>query len=94
MIINKYSNKAGGVVFEVTSGNIERVLFITDEGISRHTDLENLNSCLNGQLSFSRHAMFDYKTKAELWARRLIEACGADEKLIQYLKNKIKEWGR
>jgi hypothetical protein len=62
-----------------------RTYLITNEGISRHVDQENLDKCLSGEYRFDREAFFFRNRKAIHIAEQLLEV----QELPMNIKNNI-----
>lgn len=71
---------------------LNRVYFITDEGISRHVDKQNLHDCLHSIKLFDRDAFFFMKEKAISTCQILLECKILSENIEKYLKDKLKIW--
>jgi len=70
---------AGGRIFLGRIGEHERVWLATSEGISRHTDLQNLDDCLSSKLSFTRDAFLFRGDRAIAEINRLYNSGLSDE---------------
>lgn len=71
----------------------QRTYFISDEGISRHVDKENLDKCLSGEYQFDRDAIFFMKSRASCIAERLLNIKELPINIQDNLQNKLKKWG-
>ena len=69
-----------------------RVFFISNEGVSRHPDAENLQACLDGKLAFDKDAFFFRGDRAKYETNRLMKATDMSMKFKTLILAKSKGW--
>lgn len=69
-----------------------RTYLITNEGISRHVDQENLDKCLTGEYRFDREAFFFRNRKAISIAEQLLEVQELSENIKNNIHIKMELW--
>lgn len=80
------------VEWEAPRENITRVYLVTNEGISRHVDFENMEKCCAGELKFDRDAFFFRHGKAIREANTLLNYKMISNHYRNFLEEKIKNW--
>ena len=88
------SDVAFTVEFDSIDEKLTRVYFVTDEGISRHVDKDNLNLCLDPDSGyrFNVDAFFFMKEKAIREAELLLNCDWLSGHHRHYLERQIEKW--
>lgn len=80
------------VEFDSPLEKLTRVYLVTDEGISRHVDFDNMEKCCAGLLKFDRDAFFFRHGKAIREAKVLLNCKMISNHYKNFLEEKIKKW--
>jgi hypothetical protein len=71
---------------------LRRTYFVSNEGVSRHVDFENMEKCCRGELLFDRDAFFFRGDRAIYEAKTLLKCAMISNHCTNFLEKKIEEW--